>query len=53
MSRLVAAERLPNYQMKWWRCAVSELIVQVSHTRLLCALLSREHPAFFVTSLLL
>ncbi len=45
MSRLVAAE--PNYQMKWWRCAVSELIVQVSHTRLLCALLSCEHPAFF------
>ncbi len=30
MSRLVAAERLPNYQMKWWSCVVSNKRERVS-----------------------
>ncbi len=29
-----------------------EVIVRVSHPRLLCALLIREHPAFFVTAVM-
>ncbi len=29
-----------------------KLIVQVSHTRLLCALIICEHPAFFVTAVM-
>ncbi len=29
-SRLVAAERLPNYQMKWWSCVLSNKRGRVS-----------------------
>ncbi len=29
-----------------------KLIVQMSHPRLLCALLIREHPVFFVTAVM-